>query len=86
MTLIGRCGSQMAEGVAIMHDYSIIHRDIKGENFVFVEDPAHAAANGRAPAVKIIDLGMSITHDPKVPVIGEAPHHTHSLDSHLTHP
>lgn len=33
---------QMAEAVAFMHDYGIVHRDIKGENFVFVEDPAHA--------------------------------------------
>ena len=33
---------QMAEGVAFMHEYGIIHRDIKGENFIFVEDPAFA--------------------------------------------
>jgi hypothetical protein len=33
---------QMAEGLAFMHEYGIIHRDIKGENFMFVEDPAFA--------------------------------------------
>jgi serine/threonine protein kinase len=33
---------QMAEGLTFMHEYGIIHRDIKGENFMFVEDPAFA--------------------------------------------
>ncbi len=54
-----------------MHDFGIIHRDIKGENFVFVEDPAHAAAHCRDPAVKLIDLGMAVQYDPKIPVTGE---------------
>lgn len=62
--------SQMAEGVAFLHSYSIIHRDIKGENFVFTEDPAHAAANKRSPTIKLIDLGMSVLYDPKNPSMG----------------
>lgn len=62
--------SQMAEGVAFLHSYSIIHRDIKGENFVFTEDPAHAAAKGRSPTIKLIDLGMSVLYDPKNPSMG----------------
>ncbi len=64
------CVRQMAEAVAFMHEYGIIHRDIKGENFVFVEDPHHAALNKRAPAIKLIDLGMSMLYNPDKPVVG----------------
>ena len=60
----------MADAVAFMHEYNIIHRDIKGENFVFVEDPHHAKLSGRAPTIKLIDLGMSMLYNPDKPVTG----------------
>lgn len=47
---------QMAEGLAFMHEYGIIHRDIKGENFMFVEDPAFAV---RLCAVKLLKWQLS---------------------------
>ena len=61
-----------------MHDYGVMHRDIKAENMVFRDSAATAAAKKVPPQVKIIDLGMAAMYNPDKPVHG-APSSPQSL-------
>ncbi|KAK9824560.1 hypothetical protein WJX72_011313 [[Myrmecia] bisecta] len=63
--------AQMADALACLHDYGIMHRDIKGENVVFAADPLKMAADPTAvPVVKIIDLGMAAIYNHEEPIYG----------------
>lgn len=62
--------AQMASALQYMHSFGIMHRDIKGENFIFAQSPAKAAAAGNKPIIKLIDLGMSAQYEPKRPIKG----------------
>ena len=61
---------QMAGAIQCMHSHNIMHRDVKGENFIFAQNPAQAAAQGNKNVVKLIDLGMSAEYDLKHPIQG----------------
>ena len=54
---------QLAEALACMHQYGLIHRDIKAENIVFKDTATQAAAKGVPPIVKFIDLGMATLYN-----------------------
>ena len=71
---------QMASALQYMHSFGIMHRDIKGENFIFAQSPAKAAAAGNKPIIKLIDLGMSAQYEPKRPIKGAAPLLLTSMD------
>ncbi|CAL8466722.1 g6258 [Coccomyxa elongata] len=61
---------QLAEALACMHQYGLIHRDIKAENIVFKDTAAQAAAKGVPPIVKFIDLGMATLYNKDEPIQG----------------
>ncbi|KAL6760960.1 hypothetical protein V8C86DRAFT_1826029 [Haematococcus lacustris] len=50
---------QVVEAVAYMHGLNLLHRDIKPENVMFKRPVAAYHAAGKAPKVKLIDLGMA---------------------------
>ena len=60
----------MAAALWHMHSLGIMHRDIKGENFLFANNPEKLAAAGGKNIVKLIDLGMSAEYDAKHPIKG----------------
>lgn len=47
--------TQLVQGTAYLHSKGILHRDIKPENVVYQDMPAA----GKAPVVKIVDLGLA---------------------------
>ncbi|GFH12588.1 protein kinase domain-containing protein [Haematococcus lacustris] len=49
----------VVEAVAYMHGLNLLHRDIKPENVMFKRPVAAYQAAGKAPKVKLIDLGMA---------------------------
>ncbi len=61
---------QLAEALACMHQYGLIHRDIKAENIVFKDTATQAAAKGVPPIVKFIDLGMATLYNKDVHIQG----------------
>jgi serine/threonine protein kinase len=61
---------QIASGLAHMHDYGILHRDMKPENCIFVDEPVKCLQHGITPSIKIIDLGMACLYDADRPVKG----------------
>ena len=63
---------QLAEALACMHQYGLIHRDIKAENIVFKDTAAQATAKGVPPIVKFIDLGMATLYNKDEPIQGKS--------------
>lgn len=64
---------QLAEALAHMHQYGLIHRDIKAENIVFKDTATQAAAKGVPPIVKFIDLGMAMLYNKDEHIQGTRP-------------
>ena len=62
---------QMASAIRHMHAFGIMHRDVKGENFLFARDPVKVAEKGGENVVKLIDLGMAAEYNPKEVIKGE---------------
>lgn len=65
---------QLLNGVEELHDNEITHRDLKPENLLLKQSP-------RGLLVKIVDFGLSNTHDVRRP----SPHSIHPF-MHLISP
>ncbi|KAK9794940.1 hypothetical protein WJX73_003198 [Symbiochloris irregularis] len=62
--------AQMASAVQHLHAFGVMHRDIKGENFIFARDPVKVAEKGGENVIKLIDLGMAAEYNPKEVIKG----------------
>ena len=69
---------QVLSALAHLHEQGVIHRDMKPENVVFATDALNSHHNPEDMQVKIIDLGMAMSYDPKHPIKGEQ--HMHRAD------
>ena len=58
-TLVHRFCKQMLEGLAYMHELSIIHTDLKTENILITTEDLEGM-EGDQPSIKIIDFGSAI--------------------------
>lgn len=58
-TFVHKFAKQMLEGLAYMHELSIIHTDLKTENILITSETLDGE-DGRLPDIKIIDFGSAI--------------------------
>merc|ERR1712194_75363 len=56
MSFLALCIWQMLLGIAYMHHHRLVHRDVKGDNFLFSGDENSKSAN----QLKLIDFGFSV--------------------------
>jgi len=67
-SLVYKFGKQMLEGLAYMHELSIIHTDLKTENILLTTEDL-SGENGEDPDIKIIDFGSAIFEEDYHPQI-----------------
>lgn len=52
---VARLGAFVAEGLGLLHDKGVVHRDVKPENILVFSDPR----GEKLPRAKVIDLGIA---------------------------